>query len=199
MAKSSNKPATNGSKNTYLDITTESSNTTLSALRQDSDLWYRIHVLLYDLSNVANLDSQKRISLTVHELYISDPYFSELEAIRIRTALIDTDHDTSGDGTYLSSLQGVTIEEAIHHKLADFLDKRKASGDARPCGPHDIVPIYSDIFKIGKDELKDERFLSRMRRSGLRDAGPRPGVKTVVEGTGKTPGKGQKGKGKKRR
>lgn len=30
-----------------------------------------------------------------------------------------------------------------------------------------MVPIYLNIFGIGKDELKDERFLSRLRRSGL--------------------------------
>lgn len=61
----------------------------------------------------------------------------------------------------------VTLEQAIHNRLANFFDKRGASGDSRPCGPHDMVPIYMSVFGIGKEELRDERFLGRLRRSGL--------------------------------
>lgn len=94
---------------------------------------------------------------------------------------------TSGTST---SNAGVTVEEAIHHRLIDFLDKRKASGDATPCGPHEMVPIYGGIFEIQVEELKDERFLSRLRRSGLRDS--RSKEETTAMGKGEKYGKGQR-------
>jgi hypothetical protein len=61
----------------------------------------------------------------------------------------------------------VTIEEAIKSCLGNFFEKRRASGDARPCGPHDMGLIYLAVFGISKAELKDEKFLSRLRRAGL--------------------------------
>ena len=143
---------------------------TLSDLRKDLDLWYRINVLLYDLDNVKDSPSEKRLSTTMSELYISEPYSGDFEATKIRTALI---HDPGESGRLVSlstKVQEITIARALHYKLANFLDKRKASGDARPCGPHDMVPIYSSIFRITKENLGDERFLGRLRRSGLGDS-----------------------------
>jgi hypothetical protein len=148
--------------------------------QKDADLWYRVHVLLHDLSNVA-LDSnaEKRISTTTHELYISSPHFTESESIMIRTALLDDIADAEAtkvegasnlDDSSSPAQSEVTIKEAIHSRLSDFFDKRKAGGDARPCGPHDMVPIYGSVFGIRIEELKDERFLSRLRKSGLGDS-----------------------------
>lgn len=151
--------------------TTTSPAATLVEIRQDADLWYRIHVLLYDLSNVAiDPSSEKRISSTTHELYISEPYFLDSEAARVRTALIDdAPAEAEGESGKPDDAfrKDVTVEEAIHNWLSDFFEKRKASGDARPCGPHDMVPAYASVFEIVKEDLKDERFLSRLRRSGL--------------------------------
>ena len=127
--------------------------------------------------------AEKRLSSTTHELYISAPYFTESEAIKVRTTLIDnagedaTTEEDQGTSSFVKNASSfptnppcrekVTPEEAIHSKLGNFFKKRKASGDSRPCGPHDMVPIYLSIFGIGKEELKDERFLSRVRRSEL--------------------------------
>ena len=158
----------------------------LSALRQDANLWYKILVLLYDLSNIGSDPSaEKRLSSTTHELYISAPYFTESEAIQVRTTLIDNAREgaiTEGEEgassvvqdpsffpTDSSCCEKAKLEEAIQNRLANFFEKRRASGDSRPCGPHDMIPIYLSIFGIGKEELKDERFLSRVRRSGLGD------------------------------
>lgn len=66
-----------------------------------------------------------------------------------------------------------TVEQAIHERLAGFFDKRKASGDSRPCGPHDMAPIYENVFNVEPSELRDERFLSRLRRSGLGESLPK--------------------------
>lgn len=64
-----------------------------------------------------------------------------------------------------------TIEEAIKIRLANFYDKRKASGDFRPCGSHDMVCLfiweYLGVFGIEKRELEDKRFLGRLRRMGF--------------------------------
>ncbi len=153
---------------------------TLATLLHDVDLGYRIRALLYDLSNIgSDLNSQKRLSSTTHELYISGPYFTECEAIKIRTTLVENTTDpiiteeqtaVSIDDPSSSFHQKTTLEEAIHSRLANFFEKRRASGDSRPCGPHDMFPIYASIFGIEKEELKDERFLSRLRRSGLKDS-----------------------------
>ena len=174
---------------------TQSEKIYLSVLRRDLDLWYRLHVLLYDLSNVASDTlSDQRICSTINELYLSEPYFNDDEAIRIRTAIVDsifegadktTDtnidlipefkvEETASapmpDGTSTAN-KDTTVEEVIHSRLSGFFEKRKASGDARPCGPHDMLPVYLSTFDVDKEALKDERFLSRLRRSGLGDRG----------------------------
>ena len=174
---------------------TQSERTNLSVLRQELELWYRLHVLLYDLNNVANdPSSEKRICSTTNELYISEPYFTDSEAIRIRTAIVDgildeadeaidaatnvTAEAEEGETTAISKSDSTsstlnndaTVEEVIHNRLSSFFNKRKASGDARPCGPHDMLPIYLSVFSVGKEGLKDDRFLSRLRRSGLGDS-----------------------------
>ena len=172
---------------------------TLSCLREDSDLWHRIHVLLYDLSKVArDPQSEKRLSLTLHPLYISEPYFSDTDSTRILQAIIDkpTSYEatnppnTSGDNDSMTLTKEPTIEQAIYDRMTNFLDKRRASGDARPCGPHDLLPIYSAIFGIPKDELEDEGFLARLRRSGLGGTSKRED--TARNGIAKKSTKGQK-------
>ncbi len=56
---------------------TDSERANLSVLRQDGELWYRLHVLLYDLNNVANnLSAVKRLCSTTNGLYISEPGFT---------------------------------------------------------------------------------------------------------------------------
>lgn len=62
---------------------------------------------------------------------------------------------------------GTTVEQAISTDLENFFEKRRASGDCRPCGPHDMVPVYLSRFGIEKAEIEDEKFVSRVRRSGL--------------------------------
>lgn len=172
--------------------------TTLSALRQDLDLWYRIQALLYDLSKVAHdPQSEKHISSTTHALYISEPYFSMSESTRILTAVTDDSKivetvapscpNTDDDKPDLP--KGTTIEEALYDRLANFLDKRKASGDARPCGHHDMVAVYGSIFGIPKEKLEDERFLARLRRSGLEDI--RSKQETTAKGGARKYAKGQ--------
>lgn len=141
---------------------------TLSELKGNRNVWYKIHVLIYDLYNIKNdRSSESRIERTVDELYISEPYFTTQEAALIKGTLLEymsTKEVDSATKTFK------TVDEAIKERLSKFYDKRRASGDFRPCGPHDLVPIYLSVFDIQRGELEDQRFLGRLRRSGLDDS-----------------------------
>ena len=126
---------------------------TLASLRQDKDLWYKICVLIYDLGHMTkDKTSARRLEETTDVQYISAPYFSAEEAHEIKAA---------------ANEDGVSIEQAITTSFENFHRKRNASGDFRPCGPHDMCPVYLECFGIEKAEMEDERFISRLRRNGL--------------------------------
>ena len=158
----------------------------VSDLRQDVNIWFKILVLLYDFSNFAkDAQSEMRLNCTIHMLYISEPYFRDFEADSILGATLDVDEGSPK----------VSVEEAIYRAFENFAEKTKASGDSRPSGPHGLLPVYCDIFGVSKDELKDEKFLSRLRRSCI---GGRQSVKSVVaaknEGTKEKHTKPNRGK-----
>ncbi|KAK8000325.1 C6 transcription factor [Apiospora arundinis] len=128
----------------------------------EPNLRYKIRILLYDLRNVSkDAGSQRRTLQTTDELYISSPYFTPEEAAMIKGATCDLEDEEKLPKTTTS------VESAIQKVMANFFEKRKASGDARPCGPHDLAPIYETVFGIKKEEVQDEKFLSRLRRQGL--------------------------------
>jgi len=191
MTKSKkNKAGSNKAREDGFTSSTMLEKSTLSMLRANSQLWYNICVLVYDLQNISKYhNSEKRTLSTTDELYISTPYFTPAEAIQIKATMIDTtsnnedsqiDDITFPDNQKLEEVIGKsdgsavmaapesqTIEEAIKSSLANFFEKRRASGDSRPCGPHDIIPICLRVFGIEPKEIQDERFLGRLRRSGL--------------------------------
>jgi hypothetical protein len=169
--------------------------TTLSDIKQDASLWYKIHVLIYDLCNIKiDPSSESRTLLTTDELYISGPYFTASESALIKATIIQDIRNTRVTTENEEAAEGITtveaapaetlattgdlaiereprtIEEAIKERLAGFFDKRRASGDSRPCGLHDMAPIYESVFGIQHSELQDERFLGRLRRSGLAES-----------------------------
>jgi hypothetical protein len=176
----------------------------LPALQANNDLWYKIHVLLHDLCNIAtDRAAESRTLATTDELYISAPYFTTDEATLVKSTKIqpptlneipefeqegyeqDTAEEAASPANHIMIEEAtspadlitikeatsppslITIEEAIKSCLVNCFEKRRASGDARPCGPHDMGPIYLAVFGISKGELKDEKFLSRLRRAGL--------------------------------
>lgn len=143
---------------------------TTSAVSADPNLGYKLRVLIHDFRQVAtNHTSQHRISNTIDALYISSPYFTPNEAAAVKRAIVDTvTRVADKDGISLVNFNpGQTAESVIQSAMANFFDKRRASGDARPCGPHDMAPIYEAIFGIERGETDGERFLGRLRRSGL--------------------------------
>ncbi|OBT75474.1 hypothetical protein VF21_04937 [Pseudogymnoascus sp. 05NY08] len=155
-------------------------------LQERSALWYKIHVLLYDLCNISkDHAAEARTLCTTDELYISAPYFTPEEALLIKNTVVsppiltdipefealDFDEDinfgTDESPKEVAPQKTMTIQEAITSCLQNFFAKRRASGDVRPCGPHDMGPIYKAVFGITTEELKDEKFLGRLRRTGL--------------------------------
>ncbi len=163
---------------------------TLFELREHENIWYKLKVLIYDFSNIKNDSaSVARLERTVDEVYISEPYFTFSEASLVKNTLAKRCLDETGEAEELESStvsetiasaqetrmkdgppsvgEVETIEEAIKRRMSAFYDKRNASGDFRPCGPHDMVPVYLTVFGIDKRELMDERFLGRLKRSGI--------------------------------
>ena len=149
---------------------------TLDSIKEDPAVLYRIKVLLYDLRNMAtDRNSENRTLSTTDELYISAPYFTLAQAQMIKTALVRVHQpsELSGEGDEIGvhTIENLaTTEEDIKGRLVNSFEKRRASGDARPCGPHDMAPIYESVFKIEQSEMKDEKFLARLRRCGLDDS-----------------------------
>ncbi|KAG8624878.1 hypothetical protein KVT40_006629 [Elsinoe batatas] len=103
---------------------------------------------------------------TTDPLYISNPYFSTSEADILKHALIGTERSGASPDMFNDRVP-LNVEQAIQSRLTSFFEKRRASGDARPCGPHDMLSAYQDVFGISKTQLEDPAFLSRLARSGL--------------------------------
>ncbi|KAH9909088.1 hypothetical protein F4778DRAFT_715277 [Xylariomycetidae sp. FL2044] len=186
---------------------------TVEDLRSDPDIDYRLKALLFDLCHVKEHTSQRRLEQTTDSLYISSPYFTPEQAIRVREAATcrrrrkeceyeydphennnnnnnpsqSEEEDQSSAGLLLLPL---SVQDAITRRLENFLEKRRASGDARPCGPHDLAPVYLEVFGIADAELRDERFLRRLGGGG--------NATNERSKTGGTNDRGKKKKGQKR-
>ncbi|KAF5983824.1 hypothetical protein FBULB1_3592 [Fusarium bulbicola] len=153
--------------------------TTTSTIAADPILGYRIRVLLHDfLSVTKDPRSQKRLNSTMDEHYISVPYFDNGQAAMVKAAIIDVDlvkhaaapaaaDDIEDIDRDLISQQGEDFETAVRTLLGGFLDKRRASGDARPCGPHHLAPLYAKFFGIDLEELKEDRRLANLNLGSL--------------------------------
>ncbi|KAH9895366.1 putative C6 transcription factor [Xylariomycetidae sp. FL2044] len=137
---------------------------TVENLKCDPDVEYRLRVLLFDLCNLSKRhDSHERLEQTTDSLYISGPYLTPEQAVSVREAT--SCGGTNPDGT--ERRPGLSVQDALTKSMEDLFEKRRASGDARPCGPHDLAPLYLSIFGITSAELADEQFLRRLGRQGL--------------------------------
>lgn len=64
----------------------------------------------------------------------------------------------------------MSLKQVITTNLHNFFEKRRANGDSRPCGSQNMAPIYLSNVDIDKEELEDDKFVGRVRRSGLGSA-----------------------------
>lgn len=121
-------------------------------------LWYRFHVLLFDLEHFQNRpQSRQRLENVNGVSFIGKPYFNSSESCAIKSTLIGT--KTLSD----------TIEESLQERLQRRMKKRVESGDYRVCTAHDIAPILATALGINLKELgKDERFTEFVQKNGLR-------------------------------
>lgn len=89
-------------------------------------------------------------------IYIGTPYFTPEEAERIKSTIVD-------------EKSGKTLEETVYANL----EHRQATTLTAifPCGPHDMVPVYLECFGIGREEIEERKFLSRVAQFGLEGGG----------------------------
>jgi hypothetical protein len=145
------------------DVSSTLSQLTTSEVRDDPFLGYKIRVLIYDFQNLTkDRSSQKRLDATTDEHYISTPYFQPEEVALIKAALVDVQVDDRldpnftddtvvgvlGNSPLSARIKSQTVDTAIRLMTRNFIEKRKASGDWRPCGPHYLAPVYAAIFGI---------------------------------------------------
>lgn len=133
---------------------------TTTAIASDPTLGYKLCVLLYDFLNITkDPNAERRINATTDEHYISLPYFSQDEATKIKSAIVDTDlshldlsvvlpgyaddvyeeergenenREVKNLGSVIETLENKTFDGALRALMMSFIDKRRASGDARP-------------------------------------------------------------------
>ena len=136
----------------------DNSSVSLSELKMNSNVWYKIHVLLYDLRHFEQIKvSHSRLETVIDPSYLGEPYFDQDEAEKIKGARLD------GNKT-LSAL----IEETFNERLNRRMKKRVESGDYRVCAAHDVASILEKALGIkSKDLERNQAFLNKMSANGL--------------------------------
>ena len=131
---------------------------TLTDLRTDSAIWYKFHVLIYDLRHFdQNPTSQSRLETVIDPSYLDSPYLTTLEADKIKCTRLES-------GQTISALIAATLEERLSRRMK----KRVASGDYRVCSAHDVAPILEKALGIRPKDLDTSpAFLDMMAAKGL--------------------------------
>jgi hypothetical protein len=122
-------------------------------------LWYRIHVLLFDLQHYAQrADSRTRLETVTDPCYLGLPYFSADEAETLRSA--------DSNGKPLSQVLATRLDERLGRRM----EKRVESGDFRVCAAHDLAPVLGEVLGIESKRLakeKEKGFVELVDRKGL--------------------------------
>jgi hypothetical protein len=134
---------------------------TLHDLRDDCKLWYRLHVFIYDLRAFRSSSaSSSRLENVIAPDYIGLPYFTDEEAERLRSTIIDV-------------LTGDTLGLRLDTFFKSKLEKRmktcmEETGDYRVCAAHDLAPIFERAFRVSPGDLaKNKGFRSLVTKGGL--------------------------------
>ncbi|KAE9984398.1 hypothetical protein BLS_002428 [Venturia inaequalis] len=129
---------------------------TIQDLQQNKNLWYKMHVFVYDLRNFDKVaTSHDRLESLLNAsyidaLYIGAPYFTPDEAATLRATAV------KGDKT----LQTV-IRETLEDRLLRRMKGKVGSGDHRVCAAHDLARIFEKAFFIDHERLAgDTKFLA---------------------------------------
>ncbi|GLA12835.1 hypothetical protein AnigIFM62618_009350 [Aspergillus niger] len=121
-------------------------------------LWYRIHVLIFDLKNFYKTSSKKRLDKVTDPSYIGEPYFTIEEAEKIKQTIIDANGKTFSE----------TLVEGLNERLKRRNKKRVKSGDFRVCAAHDLAPLMASVLGIDLKQMeKDKEFAGMVELKGL--------------------------------
>ncbi|KAK0128809.1 hypothetical protein ONS95_000759 [Cadophora gregata] len=204
-------------------LTTQTSS--VADLRNNTKLWYKINVFIYDLHNFRDKpQSQERLNSIIDISYIGLPYFTPREAHTIKSTLVDVStpvhpgkkkvqkkaqsqpqfesqskSEVPENKLNLERLEEV-IQQTLNERLERRIKKREESGDFRVCAAHDLAPILEKALGIkAKDLQRDQEFLEIMGRCGLElGEGDEENWKSVDEGRKDLRRGGGGGGGKKR-
>ncbi|KFY26830.1 hypothetical protein V493_03845 [Pseudogymnoascus sp. VKM F-4281 (FW-2241)] len=123
-------------------------------------MWYKIHVLVYDLRNFQdNPKAQARLNTVQDISYIGMPCFDPIEAQQLKACIVDT--------TSNSTLETL-IEDTLKELLERRAKKRADSEDYRICAAHDLAPVFEKVFSIKPKDLQtNTEFLALLDRSQL--------------------------------
>ncbi|OBT65206.1 hypothetical protein VE03_04724 [Pseudogymnoascus sp. 23342-1-I1] len=120
--------------------------TSLEDLKAQPSLWFKIHVLLYDLRDFEeNPQAQERLDTVLDVSYIGMPYFDPVEAQQLKACVVD-----ATDSKTLEML----IEDTLRERLERRMKKRVDTGDYRVCAAHDIALIFEKAFSIKPKDLQ---------------------------------------------
>jgi hypothetical protein len=162
---------------------------TIAEIKANKELWYKLHVYIYDLRNFREGPSSKRLDSIVDASYIGLPYFTPQEVELLKSTRIPmsslsgnnnwnpkvtkskSQHRTSKaeDEEEEYKILEEVIEETLNESLERRLKKRVESGDFRVCAAHDLAPVFERAFGIKEKELaRNERFKEVLGRWGLK-------------------------------
>ena len=132
----------------------------LTTLKADSNgsVWYKLHVLLYDLRHFEQSNqSRSRLESVTDPSYLGEPYFNLSQAEMIKTIRVETDKTLA-----------TIIEDTLNERLNRRMKKRVGSGDYRVCAAHDIAPCLEKLLGINPKNLeKNQAFVDTMTKYGL--------------------------------
>lgn len=124
-------------------------------------LWYKIHVLIYDLRKFqAKSACRERLETVIDTSYLGSPYFTPAEATMVKSFQV-------GENNGSIALAEV-IEDTLKERLERRMKKRVSSKDFRVCAAHDIAPILEKALGVKeKDLMRDKEFIRLVEKWGL--------------------------------
>lgn len=136
----------------------------MQALKANTAIWYKLHVLLYDLRSFrTDSVSRERLEAVNDISYIGEPYFSSEEATTIKNTQTKTE-GVDEKGRTLSQ----AIEEEVQARLDRRMGKRVETGDFRVCAAHDLAPVLARLLGVDMKMIeKDKGFLDLVRTKGI--------------------------------
>jgi len=127
----------------FENLSTTASATTLKDLKPNYGIWYRLHVLIFNLRNDENMEaSRARLELVTDPYYIGSPYFTPSEAAIIKLL------EVSKNGDNQTKTHEEVIKDTLEERLERRRKKRVESGDLRVCAAHDVSPILEKAMGI---------------------------------------------------